>query len=282
MPVTVHGVEIPARSVYWDLGTKPEGTTDTLWFAVRTKNGTLNDSKTANSATASAANADTVKSATVNTLIKSVPAPGVTKRTGAGIYTLASGNYTFPGTVNRFTLEARNSYVSEGRETMYGVVVYDNLSDLMGKIDPNLGGTDIPVVDISPAGGFYVPAYTPPAGGEPFPAVVWTNYPTLTPGATFTGSFGVRLLDTPPLPGIGSYINTVWLDSIYTDPISSSLKVSWPWTRRPTASSPRATTSIPTSVSPLARTTANSLSSPAPPSRTAWPSITPAWWRSTT
>ncbi|MDD2346727.1 MAG: FG-GAP-like repeat-containing protein [Kiritimatiellae bacterium] len=98
----------------------------------------------------------------------------------------------------------------------------------MGKIDPNLGGTDIPVVDISPAGGFYVPAYTPPAGGEPFPAVVWTNYPTLTPGATFTGSFGVRLLDTPPLPGIGSYINTVWLDSIYTDPISSSLKVSWP------------------------------------------------------
>ena len=45
-----------------------------------------------------------MKSATVNTLIKSVPAPGVTKRTGAGIYTLASGNH-LPGTVNRFTLE---------------------------------------------------------------------------------------------------------------------------------------------------------------------------------
>ncbi len=227
-PVTVHGVEIPAGSVYWDLGTKPEGTTDTLWFTVRTRNGTLNQTRLVNRATAGAANAVTVHSDAIETWIYSHPAPRIVKRPGEGIYTLASGNYTFTDVLNRFTIQARNDYIGEGRETMFGVVVYDDISNLIGKIDPDLGGAGVPVVDISPPGGYYDPAYTPPSGGDPFPAVVWENRPTLGPGAVFTGSFAVRMLGTPPLLEAGSYTNTVWLDSIYTEPVSSSLVVSWP------------------------------------------------------
>ena len=227
-PVTVHGVQIPADSVYWDLGTKPEGTTETLWFTVRTRNGTLNGSQTSNRAVAVVANITTVNTVAVQTRIDSQPAPTVNKRVGAGITTLASGNYTRPGALNRFIVDVGNRRMPEGRETMYGVVVYDDLSGLMGKIDPDLGGTNIPVEDIYPPGGTYVPAYTPPAGGASFPAVVWTNCPTLGPGEGFKGAFTVRLLDAPPLPDAGSYTNTAWLGSHHTDPLTSSKVVSWP------------------------------------------------------
>jgi uncharacterized repeat protein (TIGR01451 family)/fimbrial isopeptide formation D2 family protein len=227
-PVTVRGVAIPGGSVYWDLGTKPEGATETLWFTVRTKNGTLDGSRTVNRATAEAANAATVQSAAIETRIESEPAPSITKRGGAGIYTLESGDYTFPALFNRFTIEARNDYAGEGRETMYGTVVYDDLSNLMDKIAPDLGGAGIPVVDIYPTNGTYTAAYTPPSGGAPFPAVVWTNRPTLGPGEKFTGAFTVQMLDAASLDAAGSYTNTAWVDSGYTDPLSSSLAVSWP------------------------------------------------------
>jgi uncharacterized repeat protein (TIGR01451 family) len=228
-PVTVHGVEIPGGSVYWDLGTKSEGMTDTLWFTVRTKNGTLNGTRAVNSASATAENAGVVHSGTVETLITSEPAPVVTKRTGNGIYTLESGNYTFPGQINRFSIEVRNNHAGEGCETMYGTVVYDDLSNLMGKINPDLGGPGIPVADISPAGGTYTPAFTPPGGGASFfPAVVWTNCSTLAPGGRFTSSFAVQLLDAAQLAGEGSYTNTAWLASSHTDPISSAVDVVWP------------------------------------------------------
>ena len=136
-----------------------------------------------------------MKSATVNTLIKSVPAPGVTKRTGAGIYTLASGNYTFPGTVNRFTLEARNSYVSEGRETMYGVVVYDNLS-------PTSWVRSIPIL-AGQTSRWWTSArrwllYRLHAAGRREPFRRWSDE---LPGAISAPPSpvpSVRLLDTPP------------------------------------------------------------------------------------
>ncbi|MGI6496522.1 MAG: hypothetical protein ACOX5G_10640 [Kiritimatiellia bacterium] len=227
-PVTVYGVEIPGGSVYWDLGTKREGTTETLWFTVGTKNGTLNGTRAVNSASATADNAATVHSAAAETQIASQPAPKIKKHPGTGIYTLQNGHHTFPDALNYFIIEVRNERLGEGRETMYGTVVYDDLSSLMGKIDPDFGGPALPVANISPAGGFYSPAYTPPSGGATFPAVVWTNYPTLASGEKFVGHFAVKMLDDAALGADGSYTNTAWVDSQKTDPIQSSMEVAWP------------------------------------------------------
>ena len=246
---TVKGIAVPANSVYWDLGTKPEGTTETLTFVVKTKNGTLDSSAVTNTASADAANASPVSSAVVPTVIRSVPVPAIRKRPGAGILALDTvnwtRNFTRVNSGNAFTITARNgnfgSNPAEGMETMVNTVVYDNLTDLTVKIDPNFGGAGVPVTGIS-AGGTYVASYTPPAGGAPFPAVVW-NVGTMVPGAEFTGTFSVKLLDAPPNPASGQYENTVTLDSARTraplrnlTPLSRSLIVKWPYDETPQGS----------------------------------------------
>ncbi|YCM45720.1 SdrD B-like domain-containing protein [Verrucomicrobiaceae bacterium 227] len=225
--ITVKGVAIPAKSVYWDLGTKPQGATEILTFVLRSKNGTINGSAVQNTANADASNASAVVSNTTNTIITSSPKPSLNKRTGTGIYPLPGGNSTAAGTVNGFSIEAKNDYAREGRETLYQSVVWDNLSDLVGKMDPLFGGAGIPVIDISPATGTYNPSFTPPGGGTPFPAVVW-DVGTMGPGAKFVGSFKVKLLDTPPLDPNGSYDNTAGFDSIRTNPLAAGLSVTWP------------------------------------------------------
>ena len=190
--ITVKGVNIPAGSVYWDLGNKPAGTTATLLLTLKSKNGTLDGTQVTNSFSADAANAAQIASDSVATTITSVPAPKIQKRASTGIYPLPSGNFTQPGTVNRFTVRADNLLQPIGRETMYQTVVYDNLSDLVGKMDPDFGGAGIPVASITPVGGTYIANYTPPSGGDPFPAVVWTGI-TLPPGGTFLGAFTISL-----------------------------------------------------------------------------------------
>ncbi|MCB1228446.1 MAG: DUF11 domain-containing protein, partial [Verrucomicrobiales bacterium] len=239
--ITVKGVSIPANSVYWDLGTVAEGTTDTLTFTLKTLNGTLDGTTLSNQAHADAANAAAVDSSTTNTVIRSVPAPTIKKRASTGIYALGDANYTRVNTVNCFTITAKNTYLGEGRETMYETVVYDDLTDLVGKMDPNYGGAGNPVSSIN-AGGTYVAAYTPPTGGASFPAVVW-NAGTLPPGGTFTGSFCIKLQSSPPLASPGQYENIAWLDSARTrpslrtlTPLKDSLIVKWPLDETPRGS----------------------------------------------
>ncbi|MBK8092689.1 MAG: DUF11 domain-containing protein [Verrucomicrobiaceae bacterium] len=239
--LTVKGVSIPANSVYWDLGTKKEGTTDTLTFSVKTRNGTLNGTTVSNQALADAANAAAVTSQVVVTTVTALPAPLLEKRAGAGIYTVRGETLTRVNSENYFSIRAENSYTGEGRETMYDTVIYDKLTDLVGKIDPDLGGAGVPVKNIS-NGGTYVASYTPPAGGAAFPAVVW-NVGTMEPGAVFTASFGVRLLDSPPLASTGQYINSAYIDSVRTrapvrtlTPLQKDLLVKWPLHETPTGS----------------------------------------------
>ncbi|MCB1224737.1 MAG: hypothetical protein KDK99_02890 [Verrucomicrobiales bacterium] len=232
--ITVKGVNIPANSVYWDLGTVAEGTTDTLTFTLKTLNGTLDGTTMDNQTHADAANAAAVDSITTQTVIRSVPDPSLDKQAGTGIFVVGKDeNYTIPGTVNCFKIRAKNSYLGEGRETMYETVVYDDLTDLVGKMDPNYGGAGIPATSIN-AGGTYVASYTPPTGGPAFPAVVW-NVGKMEPGAIFNGSFCVKLLDSPPLISPGQYENIAWLDSARTrpslrtlTPLRDDLIVKWP------------------------------------------------------
>jgi len=230
--IEVGGVMVPGGSVYWDLGDKLAGTTETLTVTVKTKNGTLDGSWVANRAWADAANAAPVSSGTVNTVIRSVPGPYVRKDGGEGIFKLPDASYTVPGGVNQFLIRARNNPAGEGRETMYGTVVYDDLSDLVGKVEANFGGLGVPVAEIS-GGGVYDAAYNPPSGGGPFPAVVW-NVGVLAPGQVFEGSFKVRLLGVPPLGETGQYVNRVCIDSERTrqpvrslTPLCGELLVKW-------------------------------------------------------
>ncbi|HSO83818.1 hypothetical protein, partial [Thiocapsa sp.] len=235
--MTVKGVDIPANSVYWDLGAVPEGTTDTVLFTVRTRNGTLDGSVQPNTASADAANADPAVSAPVETIIRSQPSPQIQKRAADGIFALASGNYTQPGGVNRFRIEARNLPAGEGRETMYQTVLFDNLDDLTGKINPNFGGAGIPVADLSPTGGQYTATGVTVNGTVVPPNSVYWDIGALGPGATLTGFFSVEMLNEADLGSAGhlpgQYVNTATLDSFRTTPISANLTVQWPLDESP-------------------------------------------------
>ena len=215
--LVVNGVSVPPNSVYWNLATVAEGTTDLLSFMVATKRGTLDLTRATNCAYAKAANSDLIKSPRVVTTIRSAPGPWIRKGGGAGIYQIGGESQTIAGTTNSFGISVRN----DGNETMYNSVMYDHVSDLVTMIN-NRGTPAAPADDffnISP-GGIYVPNYNP-LGTGPFPAIVWT-VGTLPPGGSFSGSFSVQLLASPPRT---MYSNRACLTSDRTTPVCDQIVV---------------------------------------------------------
>lgn len=89
---------------------------------------------------------------------------------------------------------------------MYNTVMYDDLMGLLPMIDTNFGVNGFTNITM---GGLFDPAYNPPGGGGPIPAIVW-NIGTFPPGAVFAASFTVMLLN--PVPQ-SNFVNTVFLDS---------------------------------------------------------------------
>ena len=228
--LVVHGVTVPPRSVYWDLGTVAEGVTDILRLNLRTRNGTLNGTRVLNEVSAQAANAEPVRFNKVATRILSAPAPRIQKRGGDGIIPFSDGlNYALPGTEITYILSDprgspnANNYAATGRETMYNTVVYDDVTELLtnGFVDTAFG--DGGFGNISD-GGVFIPDYTTPEGRGPFPAVVWTNLHggVFRPGANFQTSFSVRL--SPAAEG-RIVTNRVCIDSDQTSPVCDELPV---------------------------------------------------------
>lgn len=218
--IVMSGVTIPPNSVYWILGTVPEGTTDLLSVTVATKNGTLNLATVANRAHIYADNSPPLQSSPVVTTIHSEPSPFFDKQQGAAIFDVNGSLQTVEGTVNGFSIRVENR-TGHGRETMYNTVVYDNLTDLVKVLHDNGGnGLADDLINISPAGGVFIPNYNPNNTG-PFPAIVW-NIGALPPGATFFGSFNAKLQANPPQT---HYVNYACLISDQTTPVCDQINV---------------------------------------------------------
>ncbi len=216
--ITVKGIDIPANSVYWDLGDVDEGFTDLLDYSVRSPNGTLDHTVYSNRVFAAASNADTNYTDYVPTVITSTPHPVIDKREGVGIISLPSGLATRAGATNSFSISARNNNSGVGGETMYNTVVYDDVSDLLNVIDTSVGSNGF--FNIS-GGGVYNSSYTPPSGGAAIPAIVW-NVGTLSPGASASVGFSVLLLNSPPQ---SNYVNDAYIDSDQTTVVHDSLEI---------------------------------------------------------
>ena len=222
---TIAGTLVPENAVYWDLGTVAAGTTVAVSFAVKAPNGTINTSSYANQAHVNASNAAQVDSNTTTTQILSTPAPNIEKRVSNGGIPLPSGNYfVFTGEIVQFTVSDPigatdgNDYTAEGRERMYNTVMYDDVSDLVGNIDPAFGTSGF---DNISGGGVYDAAYIAPDGSGPFPAIVWENIgegadSIFHPGATYAETFEVRILASP---ADETFDNLVCIDSDQTDAV---------------------------------------------------------------
>ena len=228
-PLLVDGVSVPARSVYWQLGTVAEGVTDVIRLTLNSKNGTLDGTTVDNTFHAFASNGDPVQSGVERTTITSQPAPNIYKGNASGLIQFPDQYYALPESTVTFRLSdppgspAGNSYAPTGRETMYNTVLYDDVSDFLRSppmIDTNLGDNGFQNIS---GGGYFDPAYVPPSGGAPFPAIVWTNIHggTFVPGAGFYETFTVTL--SPDANGEVIH-NTVCLDSDQTSEICDDIE----------------------------------------------------------
>jgi len=224
------GQTIPEGSVYWTYAQVDAGNTQVIFLGLKTKNGTLNGTRLLNQMHAGASNADTVSSVLTTTTITSTPSPNIDKREGPGIFPLDGINYALPGRKATFVIAdprgvaQGNDYATLGRETMYDVVIWDDVTQLLSPtplIETALGTNGFENIS---GGGYYDAAYMPPDGSGPIPAIVWTNVSdgVFEPGNGFYETFDVTF--TAAAAG-ESIVNTVGLDSDQTDPIYDSLPI---------------------------------------------------------
>ncbi len=230
----VNGTAVPENAVYWDLGTVSEGTTALLTYGVSSPNGTLNGTQYTTDAFANASNADQVNSAPDTTIITSTPNPNIDKRAqGPSVIPLPTDDryYAEDGTPVTFIIADPigsadgNTYSPSGVEDMYNTVIWDDVSDLEANIVG--GGSAAGYTNIT-GGGVYDPAFVPPAGGTPFPAIVWDSLGVgadsiFEPGATFLESFDVVLLNDPVVAL--EMVNTTCIDSDQTTAICADVVI---------------------------------------------------------
>ena len=226
----VFGQAIPANSVLWAFDELSAGDTEILRLAIQSKNGTLTGTLFSNRVMAVAGNADAVQSDWVQTEILSSPAPRIDKRGGNGIIRLPEGNFALPESTVTYVLanpigKAGNLFASIGRETMYDVILWDDVSQFLSPtplIDTNLGVNGFQ--NISGSDWYYDANFLPPGGTSTIPAIVWTNVSggVLSAGEPFFRTFDVTFI--PAANGM-TITNVVGLDSDQTSPIYDSLPV---------------------------------------------------------
>ncbi len=208
-PLTVHGVTVPANSVYWDLGTRHAGETFGLFFTVRTNQGLLDQMTYTSSAQAFASNGAPASAPEATVTISSTPGPYLDKEPSVGAYRIAGQWYAEAGTVLGYRLAGWN-YRTAGQqcgEELFQAIVFDDVSDLVGKIDPayGTGGFDVAQGGQYTASGFTQGCVTVP------PHSVWWDLSSLTVGEHFSLDYTVSLL--PTLADGTTVDNQAWLRS---------------------------------------------------------------------
>ena len=203
--ITVLGHTVPANSVYWSFATHTAGQTLALTTTLRVKAGTLNGTELRFRAFAVADNAEDVitverTASAVASQFNRVNLFDTFFRTGGQSYapygstqTLSIGYGTFFGDI------------VIGRETLYNAVLYEDLTHLLPVIED--GGDGFSLSDFEPAGdgAVFDPAFVPPDGGDPRPAMYWT-FPAIPPGQLTNKTFQMAIRDASAIEtGITSF-----------------------------------------------------------------------------
>lgn len=162
--ITINGITVPAKSIYWDLGNVNAGQSGTLNFKLQTGNGWQNGMKFGFSASIDSLkgnqyNADADQSTTgiqtYNATITSAPSPEFIKsvsgtaKIGNTDYVVSGGSYT---PIVTYSLTLKNVFNATGRETIFNPVITDDVSDILSKLN-SVCSVSVPSSRISPLGG---------------------------------------------------------------------------------------------------------------------------------
>lgn len=193
--ITVNGVNIPAGSVYWNLGDTKAGSTGSLTFALSTKNGWQNGVAYEATATIDSQATAATKSNLATAVISSTPAPRISKTTSNTI-TVDSTTYAYDqapyNSLVNYNINYNNySSTGAGVEALFSPVITDDLSEvvtfLTGSCNVAAGSVAGRITNIS-AGGVYDGAAK---------TITWTFGASLAPSASQQVNFTVNFSGCP-------------------------------------------------------------------------------------
>ena len=228
--ITVNGVNIPANSVYWNLGNLPAGSAGMLSYSLKTQNGWENGTTYAAQAVVTATGAQT-KQGSATTTIASTPGQQIEKKASGTVNVSSENNrqyvyqeapYNGRATYNikygNFTSSNWRDFKVPGGETLFNPVLTDDLSSIANFLTDTCGVADwtTKIINIGGGGTLNASAKT----------LTWSTG-NLAPGQTFTTQFTVDYLDCYSVPAaIGQDVgNTVTGTSAKTNPIQASQPV---------------------------------------------------------
>ncbi|TNF26342.1 MAG: DUF11 domain-containing protein [Deltaproteobacteria bacterium] len=199
-PITVGGVSVPARAVYWNLGSVSSGHTFALRFTARTKMGTLDQTFFEPTAHVHASNADPIDSAWATTRVSSAPNPFI-RKTASNVYLLFNEYRAYAGSSITYTLYGGNYEIYPGSrgEDYFQACVWDDVGPLL-----DLGGDPAiqtpPGITVNNGGHVYLAGdAAPDCGGVTVPPnSVWWSLDRLTVGERFNLSYTVTLSQEAP------------------------------------------------------------------------------------
>ena len=134
----VAGISIPPNSVYWNLGSVPSGTTETLQFTIGTLNGIEAGIEYE---FLGAINADLANAVmgTASTFMVGAPEPFIDKSVTNGVNNAGIQEfYVVPGSTEakaKYKIRIENTMNPFGRETIFNPTLTDNLSDIRTKLE---------------------------------------------------------------------------------------------------------------------------------------------------
>lgn len=138
--LVLYNREIPANSVYWDIGVMDAGDTRLHSFTLNVPCGTMNGTKYQVSSSMNGKLSDLFISEQKEVIITASPYPTITKGASGLLYYKSKG-YLFLGYNDSLNYSV---YVSNGgTESMYVSKVVDDLSDVANKLETTCGGVSL-------------------------------------------------------------------------------------------------------------------------------------------
>ncbi|MCC5929332.1 MAG: T9SS type A sorting domain-containing protein [Cyclobacteriaceae bacterium] len=191
--LTIVGISIPPNSVYWLRSSLNPGSTIIPSATLRIKSGTLSGTQLITQCFSKAENSNLAESPNYTT---TASASRQTQLSLTDNFLIFQGqkylDYNTPGLFNLKFGNINNSSII-GRETLYNVRVYENLSQIIPLMKD--GGNGINLDDFAPysEGAVFDPAFDPTGlGTQVFPAIYW-NLPNLKPNEVVDRSFTIQV-----------------------------------------------------------------------------------------
>jgi uncharacterized repeat protein (TIGR01451 family) len=208
----INGINIPANSVYWKLGTTTAGSSGTLTYQVQTLNSWQNGMTFLSQAHIDSLKADQKDSDVdpftiakyTTTIISSTPDPKLTKD-ASNVVKLNGNNYVLPlyDSSITYTVTLTNQFATPGRETIFNPTIKDDLSDIINKLITYCGASG-PIEDLA-----WRNRVTINGGGvwlsdtvlSDISTIVWSPLSDILPGGSQSVTYIVDYSGCPDNPG---------------------------------------------------------------------------------